>query len=493
MTPSVVLAQQQHAFLSSQLTSYSFKLITGLDSVQFWSSQAVWDAALSGQNGVISTPRVLLDALFHAFVSINDISLLVFDEAHHCVNKDPANVIMRTFYHPLRHSKDPGVSLPHVLGLTASPIMRDDASIIDELEENLQAICRVPTINLEEYRHYVHLPSMQQLTYDSALAPSRTSLLLRAFNTTVMDYNIFTDPTYLRLRNDESLEGRHKLQKVVDKGRTPVLNQLKALQSQAVHLNECLGPWAVDCYITACISRFDIALHKQQESLFTVAADEKLHLHNSLQQIWSPNTQLSQETTSPEQLSHKALVLAKFLANEYREGLACIIFVKRRATAWALKALLQSLPELAQYHFSTFVGMNNPVQRSLADMADNTAQQQAFAEFRKGKNDVVVATSVLEEGIDVQSCNLVICFDHPDSVKSFIQRRGRARHPDSKYVILSELTDPLNKYGKWADLEAQMKIAYAQQDRQLAELRAKDDVEESCDWEYKVETTGYVQ
>lgn len=41
-----------------------------------------------------------------------------------------------------------------------------------------------------------------------------------------------------------------------------------------------------------------------------------------------------------------------------------------------------------------------------------------------------------EEGLDIQTCCLVIRFDLPETVASFIQSRGRARMPQSEYVFL---------------------------------------------------------
>ena len=52
--------------------------------------------------------------------------------------------------------------------------------------------------------------------------------------------------------------------------------------------------------------------------------------------------------------------------------------------------------------------------------------------------NIIVATSILEEGLDVQSCNLVIRFDPPSSVSSFIQSRGRARMQNSDYLLMVE-------------------------------------------------------
>jgi late competence protein required for DNA uptake (superfamily II DNA/RNA helicase) len=50
---------------------------------------------------------------------------------------------------------------------------------------------------------------------------------------------------------------------------------------------------------------------------------------------------------------------------------------------------------------------------------------QVLEEFRNGKIQIIVATPTAEEGIDVPSCNLVICYDGIKIEKSFIQMRGR--------------------------------------------------------------------
>lgn len=50
--------------------------------------------------------------------------------------------------------------------------------------------------------------------------------------------------------------------------------------------------------------------------------------------------------------------------------------------------------------------------------------------------NLLIATKVGEEGLDIQTCCLVIRFDLPETVASFIQSRGRARMPQSEYVFL---------------------------------------------------------
>ena len=150
LTPSVALSQQQHAYLSKQLPSYQHRIITGLDNVQHWSDQATWDAVLRNMNVIVSTPQVLLDALMHGFLHLSRLSLLVFDEAHHCNGRAPMNTIMQLFYHPKKQLGGPQ-ELPNIMGLSASPITGAKQGALEKLEQNLDSICKTPTRQIDEY------------------------------------------------------------------------------------------------------------------------------------------------------------------------------------------------------------------------------------------------------------------------------------------------------------------------------------------------------
>lgn len=88
---------------------------------------------------------MLSDALFHGFVVIERLALLIYDEgvnnlfghiqnsnqliqAHHCTGEHPANKIMKDHYYPclMRAGRE---SVPAVLGLTASPVMSAGAKL----------------------------------------------------------------------------------------------------------------------------------------------------------------------------------------------------------------------------------------------------------------------------------------------------------------------------------------------------------------------------
>ena len=80
LAPSVALCHQQHIELTKHITPYNHRIFSGLDDIDKWTDQKLWDAALQNVHVVVSTPAVLYDALSHGFVPITKIALLVFDE-----------------------------------------------------------------------------------------------------------------------------------------------------------------------------------------------------------------------------------------------------------------------------------------------------------------------------------------------------------------------------------------------------------------------------
>ena len=84
------------------------------------------------------TPMKLLHALQHKRISIDQIALLVFDEAHNKIGSEPYSVLMQYFYRPL-----PVETRPRVLALTASPVERPPKVEDQTIEGARHALARI--------------------------------------------------------------------------------------------------------------------------------------------------------------------------------------------------------------------------------------------------------------------------------------------------------------------------------------------------------------
>lgn len=189
-------------------------------------------------------------------------------------------------------------------------------------------------------------------------------------------------------------------------------------------------------------------------------------------------------------------ILINFL-NRQGSGAASfsgLIFVRTRADVAVLSQLLSF--HSPAFAVSTFVGASSFSGRknTIGELADIKNQKDTLDDLRYGRKNLIVTTNALEEGIDVSRCSVVICFDKPPNLKSFIQRRGRARKSNSKYVLMFENGPESGVVYSWTALEAEMRKLYEDDLRQVQELQKLEALEneDSEERTLTVNSTGYV-
>lgn len=123
-----------------------------------------------------------------------------------------------------------------------------------------------------------------------------------------------------------------------------------------------------------------------------------------------------------------------------------ILFIDRRISAFVLASLIEKEESLkSNIYCKAIVGHDKPGESSSLIRLSPKEQQIILSRFRKEIDDdglnLLVSTSVLEEGIDVAACNSVIRFDMYKNFTSYVQSRGRARAANSKYYIFFNQND----------------------------------------------------
>ncbi|KAK5116095.1 hypothetical protein LTR85_009377 [Meristemomyces frigidus] len=489
MCPSVALSEQQCTAIQPFLSAYQVLMLTGKDGVDKWTDQKLWDAVLNNVRVVVGTPAVLADALTHGFVKMSRLALLVFDEAHRCIKDSPMNIIMKNFYHS---SKSRAEAVPHILGLSASPVMNMKAGSLETIEANLDAITVTPKQERLELGRYIHLPQITTVLYKAipSFKPPSLSRLCDALSNAAEQYRFSHDPYVLELKQHDNERSRKQYEKAIQKGKTYCSEQLRVLNRRAITLYEQLGPPVAEWYIASYIKRFKDNSHGEMV-LPDITAKEQQHLLAHFNAITSVAT-VRNGLSSVQTISDKADRLISTLAQQASPSLRGIVFVEQRATVSALAHLLRNTPHIAaKYNIGAFVGTSSFVSRksSIADLAEAKQQRQDLDDFRNGSKNLMIATNVLEEGIDVAACNLVVCFDLPPTLVSFIQRRGRARQKGSTYYLFISEDDWKTDAMKWQRQEAEMKQAYMNELREQGPAVSED--EDALETRtYRVESTA---
>lgn len=191
-------------------------------------------------------------------------------------------------------------------------------------------------------------------------------------------------------------------------------------------------------------------------------------------------------------LSPKVKRLIDILGSEANSDLRGLIFVEQKVWVAALAEILALHPSVqGKISLGTFIGTSTIAKRTktVASLIEPRNQKDTLDEFRRGATNIILTTSVLEEGIDVPECHFVVCFESPKNLKSFVQRRGRARRQESKYYIFSPLIGNVRSPAQWESLEEEMRMAYEDDLRRLIEIQELESVEEYGQRLYQVENT----
>ncbi|KAH1434448.1 Dicer-like protein 2 [Aspergillus fumigatus] len=479
LAPTVALCIQQHEVIASNLPAVRTRTLTGLDKVELWTDQSIWDAVLNGFRVIVSTHAVLADALSHGFVKMSQLALLIFDEAHHCTRRHAANKIMQDFYHPTLTKSGPA-AVPRIMGLTASPVVRSNHQELLMVESNLDAVCRTPRLHRQELLKFTHRPHLQQIWYtptDPAGFRS-ASLTLGALYHAWENLDIGDDPYIQRLRKSP-LDDR-ALKKALLTGKTYCREQLRRFVDRSRHIFEELGEWAAEYYIYASIKQLR---DRVRDSYMSGDWDEaeKAYLVDFLSKIPTSDIHFALNDPDGFRISPKFESLLNFLDSSDQWEFSGLIFVKQRVTVSAMTSLLSVHPYTRErFRCAAYVGWSNSSASKdiLGDLLNMQLQRDTLDDFRSGRKNLIIATDVLEEGIDLSACSVVVCYDKPPNLKSFIQRRGRARRKQSTFAIMFPTDDTSADVSRWQDLEQAMIEAYQDDERQLQSVSALESLDE---------------
>ena len=333
-----------------------------------------------------------------------------------------------------------------------------------KIESNLQAVSRTPQLQRQEFLRYVHRPHLVLLTYAGSISSTSSGsvLSLGALFQLLSSSALTNDTVFGNLQD-----------------------QLTWFYNKTMRIYSTLGAWAADYFVIKTSQRIVKQVEIDVNSLWVDQA--KVRLAERLKGILDADrVRLCVRGT----VSLKVYRLLSFLKQEHSKSFSGIIFVKERTAAYVLAALITHHPLTRDVlRCAPCMGSTNRSKKqNVCDMLDPGNVKETLLQFQEGEKNLIVATDLLEEGIDLTACHVVVCFDPPSNLKSFVQKRGRARQQESTFAIMVASDDTSNAVQRWQELEKETIQLYRDHKRKLQETEKLETYPEDVPFQLKLPT-----
>ncbi len=420
LAPTRPLAVQHHNTFQKVLNQEAMVTLTGMDAVE--DRKKLWQ-----DNKVIfATPQTIENDIMRGR-NISDVSLIIFDECHRCVG-DYSYVFIADEY--MKKAAN-----PLILGLTASP---------GGEQETVKEICKNLYINRVEARTEQDndvTPYIQETTvswvklalpeeFKKIRAPIED--LLRQDLRALKDRGFLESADLGKVNKRALLEMQASVRKDITSGTADGNDAFAAVSlaasalkiNHALELLETQGISALDSYLER--------LRKQKsKAIRRLFADERM-------------TALSKNVHDLNVMGfdHPKLdELVKIV--KANAGKKVMVFTQYRDSVNKIVERLNGNDILAR----EFIGQARKDDKKGMSQKE---QIKALEDFRAGKYNVLAATSVAEEGLDIPAVDLVIFYEPiPSEIRS-IQRRGRTGRSGAGMVVVLMAKETRDEAYYWA-------------------------------------------
>ena len=414
LAPTKPLAEQHLKYFKKNLPELfgEMQLFTG--SVNPENRKKIWQTA----DIIFSTPQCIANDLRKKMYSLQNVCLLIEDEAHRCIKNYDYKYIAEEYRAQSLH--------PRIMGLTASP--GSEKSKIKDICKNLS----IEEVELRTRESSDVKGHLQELEFEKRMLDFPPEfeeirhVLLKLFNDYVSELRerkvLFGPASKTELIN---------LQKkisatLLSNNRNFNYMQGASACAQAIkiqHALELLETQTLEGFYKYLQGLFEQAAKKQSRGVVKLVSKPEFNFVFS-----QTNELLIKKREHP-----KMQELIKIIKEEKKENpkMKMIIFTQFRETA---SNISKRINELEGIKSKIFIGQ---AKKDSAKGLNQKQQKKIIEEFSEGKINVLSATCIAEEGLDIPEVNIVVFYEPIPSAIRTIQRAGRtARLMKGKLIVL---------------------------------------------------------
>ena len=356
----------------------------------------------NGARLVVATPKVVVNDASNGVVDLSDFSVLVVDEAHHCTGDHAMAQVCDKY---ISENLD-----PHVLGVTASPGHRPET--VREICSRTGALrIHIRNSGEEMLSGYLSELEVREITVIVPEEMIRLSEPFKIWQQGIVDrerrLGRYVMPGMINFSGLSNAMDRAK--SAIGRGEASGYQSVSqiAVAMRLHHLINCLMSQGVSA------SREYLDRLEDEES------GSKKTVRDFLRdiRIRELRTNLAEMDEIHSKIGAVRRMVRERIKRDSKSRI--IVFANYRDTIASLETSLEGLKGITPIRF---VGQSS---RGSRKGLSGREQVRRLDEFRNGNANVLLATSIGEEGLDIPSADLVIFYEPVSSEIRTIQRRGR--------------------------------------------------------------------
>jgi len=449
LAPTKPLVEQHAAFYREALAVGEDEVVVFTGEVSPDDRAALWDDA----RVVVATPQVVENDLVGGRVSLHPVVHCTFDECHRATG-DYAYTYIAERYHA-------DAAAPLVTGMSASP--GGDTEEVEQVCENL-GISNVE-VRTEEDADVAEHTYKTEVDWQKIELPDSVLEIRDLLNEVISDrlsklqeFGVINS-TKPDISQKDLNKVRKKLQGLIDDGES------EGYQGMSIHAEVMKLKRGVELVETQSVEAAATYFERQRNAARSSGASKA-----SQRLVSDPNVKRAVSKMESFDDIHPKYRRARMeiaTALGVNGGERVIVFTESRDTA-------ETLTDFLGAHFDTrrFVGQGD---KEGSDGMTQKEQKETLDAFRDGEFEVLVSTSVAEEGLDVPEVDLVLFYEPvPTAIRS-IQRKGRTGRQDEGKVVVLMAEDTRDEAYFWIARRREQKLEDELKDLQgVAEELSRD-------------------
>ena len=426
LSPTKPLCEQHIDTFKQHLDIPEEKIVLFTGSVTPEKRAELW----KGATIIISTPQGLENDVINKRVKLEEVSLLVFDEAHHATG-DYSYVWIAQQYEKISHHG-------RILALTASP--GSDLETIQEVCKNLLIEkVEVRTEKDPDVQPYIQKmnKNWEKVDFPEEFKKVQT-FLKQCRKNKLSEAQKYGYAKSSEMTKGELLGLQGELQKNISEGN----RDFELLKSISLVAEALKVEHALELLETQGI----VPLNKYFQRLLAEALTSKIKAvkNLSLDEHFKAAAYLTGELAE-KGVQHPKLIRLKEIVGETitkNSESKIIIFTQFRDSAEEV------IKQISALNIKGHIFVGQAKKNGLG--FSQKQQKEILDKFRNGEFNVLVATSVAEEGLDIPKVDKVIFYEPVPSAIRAIQRRGRTGRLEEGEVTLLVTANTRDEGYRWS-------------------------------------------